>query len=100
MNITEETRLESFRKTDRISRQIEILGAFRENGAMTARECKDYLHRHDMNEVKPRITELCAKGLLYKIGTKYDPKTERMVAVYEACLPFMTFKERMEKYVK
>ena len=83
MSITEETRRESYQKTDCISRQIEVLGAFRENGPMTARECRDYLHRQDMNEVKPRITELCAKGLLTKTGKKYDDKTNRNVAVFD-----------------
>ena len=83
MNVTEQTRRDSYEKTDRAGRQIEIIEAFRQNGKMTVRECMEFLKRHDMNEVRPRITELCEKGMLVKTGTKYDTKTERMVTVYD-----------------
>ena len=39
MSVTEETRRESYYKTDRSTRQIEVLGAFRKYGKMTANEC-------------------------------------------------------------
>lgn len=84
MSVTEETRRESYYKTDRNTRQIEVLGAFRKYGKMTANECAKRLGYTDGNRVKPRITELKNKGLLFETGEKrYDPDTKRNGAVFD-----------------
>lgn len=51
---------------------------------MTAREVKDALGFDDMDAVRPRLTELCQKGILETVPDqkKYEPSTNRWVAVY------------------
>ena len=80
--ITAETRRESNRKTDKTTRQNMILAALG-NEEMTAREIAYKLHYTDLNAVKPRLTELMQLGVVEAIGKKYDPLTERNVAVYQ-----------------
>lgn len=82
--ITHETRRDSHRITDKSTRHRMILEAFRAHGEMTAREVGHALGFYDLNAVKPRITELCGKGLLVATGKKYDGKTKRTVATFAA----------------
>lgn len=49
---------------------------------MTAREVGYKLGHQDLNAVKPRLTELTAKGLLEVTGTKKDHVTNRQVSIY------------------
>lgn len=79
--ITAETRRESNRKTDKITRQLMILNALG-NEEMTAREIAYKLHFSDLNAVKPRLTELTKLGMIETAGKKYDSVTDRSVAVY------------------
>lgn len=79
--ITAETRRESNRKTDKITRQLVILEALG-NDEMTAREIAYKLHFTDLNAVKPRLTELVKLGKIKTSGKKYDTVTDRNVAVY------------------
>ena len=81
--ITAETRRESHYQTDKSTRYRLILEAYRQNGAMTAREVGQRLGFSDMNAVKPRITELCYRGRLIAVGKKFDSVTNRNVAVFE-----------------
>lgn len=83
MTITEETRRESNRKTDKTNRRKQILEIFRQYGELTARECLKKLHRRDMNYVRPRITELIKLGKLVTCGKKYDRATDRNVTVFK-----------------
>ena len=78
---TEETRFESFLKTDRNKRQQEILAAW-PNGPATASEIALKLGYVDLNAVKPRITELVRKGKLTEAGKKYDILTDRNVTCW------------------
>lgn len=80
--ITHETRRESYDKVDSQTRQRVILDAYSKYGDMTARECARLLGYHDLNAVKPRITELCKKGQLVAVEKRKDPLTDRNVAVF------------------
>lgn len=80
--ITHETRRESYNKVDAVTRQGIVLQTFRKFGDMTARECAAHLGFYDLNGVKPRITELCQKGILEAFTKQLDPITNRKVAVY------------------
>lgn len=77
---TKETRLESFLRTDRGTRQQMILSAW--EGPMTAREIARKLGFSDLNAVKPRITELAQSGELIEAGKKWDQLTDRTVTCW------------------
>lgn len=59
--ITEETRNESFLKTDRATRRSVILAALGDE-ELTARELLSRIGFNDMNFVRPRLTELMHSG--------------------------------------
>ena len=61
---------------------VEVL----EGKAMTAREIAYNICFTDLNAVKPRITELCRKGILRVCGTKKDKVTGRRVHIYERAI--------------
>ena len=82
--ITQETRRESNKMVDRLTRCRKIMEAYATYGPMTARECARKLGFTDLNAVKPRITELCQKGYLRACGKAYDGLTKRNVAVFAA----------------
>lgn len=65
-------------------RYKEIMKCYRMHGDMTARECKNRLSLEDMNQVRPRITELCKKPyeMLEIVGEKLDPVTKKTVSVF------------------
>ena len=48
---------------------------------MTDREVKDQMGFHDMNEVRPRITELVKYNLLHEVGKKKCPATNKSVRI-------------------
>lgn len=79
-SISQQTRRESLRATDRPTRYATILEHWR--GSMTAREIGYKLGYRDLNSVKPRITELVQQGKLLPVGKKYDTITERNVTVW------------------
>lgn len=81
--ITHETRRESNKMVDRLTRCRKIMEAYARYGPMTARECARKLGFTDLNAVKPRITELCQKGYLRACGKEYDSLTCRNVALFE-----------------
>lgn len=79
MKITNETRLESY--INRPSpRQREILSILER--PMSTREVMIALNYHDMNQVRPRMTELLEQGLIEAIEKATDPMTGRKVAVF------------------
>lgn len=80
--ITIETRRESHQKTEKPKRYDEILTVLTAGKELTAREIAYALRYSDLNAVKPRLTELCRKGTVEAVGKKYDPLTQRNVAVY------------------
>jgi len=63
-------------------REMEIYDAFLQNGAMTDRQVRDRLGKDDMNDVRPRISELVQRGLLIELPYKVlDYKTQIHVRV-------------------
>lgn len=79
--ITEETRNESFLKTDRATRRSIILAALGDE-ELTARELLSRIGFNDMNFVRPRLTELMQSGIVEAAGKKWDKITERNVTVF------------------
>ena len=67
--ITEETRNESFLKTDRATRRSIILAALGDE-ELTARELLSRIGFSDMNFVRPRLTELMQSGIVEAAGKK------------------------------
>lgn len=78
--ITNETRLESYiqRPVRRYDLILECMG----EREMTARMIATELGYSDLNAVKPRITELKAKGIIVACGKAYDTLTHRTVATF------------------
>ena len=58
---------------------LEVLGKDR---AMTAREIADELGFVERNSTAPRLSELEERGIVEKVGKKFDKVTKRMVTVY------------------
>lgn len=79
-NITQETRQESYLKTETGERCRMILNTL--DKPMTARQIAYRLGFKDLNNVKPRISEMLRKGTVEVVGKAYDEATERNVAVY------------------
>jgi hypothetical protein len=64
-------------------RQREILEAFKRYGGLTDRQCMTKLGYHDMNAVRPRITELINRGVLLEVSNPTCPVTKKTVRVCE-----------------
>ena len=84
MNITKETRMESYVQTmpDAPKRRQLIYTTLKENGPMTAPEIAKVLGFTDLNSVKPRLSELCKDGMVEAFGKQYNESTHRNNAVY------------------
>lgn len=54
---------------------------------MTDREILKALNRRDLNEVRPRITELVQAGKLREVGHKYDEYSGRPVRMVQPSNP-------------
>ena len=80
MDITKETKFESFLKTEPNKRCKLILSVLTK--PMTARQIAYALHFSDLNAVKPRLTEMVEAGLVEVTEKAYDETTGRNVAVY------------------
>ena len=64
------------------SREKEIIDSLEVLGRVTDRDIMEYLGYTDMNQVRPRITELINKaGLLEEIGFTHDPATDKKVRI-------------------
>lgn len=92
MNITEETRRESYNAIlpSLTDRQAAILKILQECGNMTAQEVAIELHRRgitpsdERNFAAPRLTELADTGLVQSVGKKVCGRSGRNVAVWAA----------------
>lgn len=94
MSITSQTRQLSFEdiKPKRLTKYIKILNVLG-NEQLTAREIMKRIGARDMNEVRPRITELCKEyHEMVACGEKFDNETRRTVAVFRRT----TEQEKME----
>ena len=82
--ITKETRLESYIKTETSPRKRMILKALHRHGQLTARQIGRCLGMLDLNGVKPRLSEMLAEGKVETCGKTYDQLTDRNVAIWKA----------------
>lgn len=92
--ITQKTRQLSFEdiKPKRLTKYIKILNVLG-NEQLTAREIMKRTDARDMNEVRPRITELCKDyHEMIACGEKLDNETNRTVAIFRRT----TEQEKME----
>lgn len=62
-------------------RALAVIGAVRHLGSATDRQIKDRLGFADMNAVRPRVTELVARGVLVECGDVRDEVTGKTVRV-------------------
>ena len=56
-------------------RQSEIIEALRDIKSGTAREIMHYLGYEELNEVRPRLTELKQKGIIHEVGKVKETRT-------------------------
>ena len=78
--ISKECQLESFKKLDNAKRCRMILSQL--DKPRTAREIAYRLGFSDLNAVKPRLTEMKARGTVEVIRKEKDSITNRNVSVY------------------
>jgi hypothetical protein len=64
-------------------RETEVFGAIARLGRPTARQILKFLERHDLNEVRPRISDLKKKGLIIETGKVRDEKSKKMVSTFQ-----------------
>ena len=83
MTITEQTRRDAHEeiKPVKTDRKMQILIALGDE-ALTAREIMDALGFSDMNQVRPRLTELMTEDRIEVSGKRQDYMTGRTVAVF------------------
>ena len=79
---TQETRFDSYMKTDTRNRKKQILQVL-SGKKLTARQICNNLKHTDMNFVRPRLTEMVKDGLLETCGSCYDELTERNVVIFK-----------------
>lgn len=80
------------KKKNKLTNYIKILNVLG-NEELTAREIKERVGATEMNEVRPRITELCKDyHEMIACGEKYDAGTNRTVALFRR-----TTKEEKER---
>ena len=83
-----ETRSEAHEKVDKKKRYSQIVECLLENGDLTAKECanimmmKGYIPTSERNFTAPRMTEMCATGLIDQVGRKKCAWTGKNVTVY------------------
>lgn len=89
MSITEETRRESYEKTDSTTISKRIVEVLEERGeALSAAEIARIMYAKHLipypvrQAVAPRLTELVDEGTVIVDGKAYDLETERNVAAY------------------
>ena len=80
--------VEAFRDLESFltGRRLEVYNWVKANGQATDRKIKNSLGYEDMNQVRPRISELVEFGAFKEVGRELDPKTNcrvRIVAINE-----------------
>ena len=71
---------ESHKRVDKVARQNAILDALAlENKPMTDRQIKNYLRMKDMNDIRPRVSELIDAFKLKEVGDTVCRETGRRV---------------------
>lgn len=80
-SITEENRRDAYES--RPSRRQNIILFILGDKEMTARQIAKAIGFTDLNQVKPRLTELMQAGVIDAIRKQRDPITGRNVSVYK-----------------
>lgn len=80
-SITEENRRDAYES--RPSRRQNIILFILGDNEMTARQIAKAIGFTDLNQVKPRLTELMQAGVIDAIRKQRDPITGRNVSVYK-----------------
>ena len=80
-SITEENRRDAYES--RPSRRQNIILFILGDNEMTARQIAKAIGLTDLNQVKPRLTELMQAGVIDAIRKQRDPITGRNVSVYK-----------------
>jgi len=62
-------------------RENEIMGFLTRHGPATDRKIKDCLGYKDMNNVRPRISDLIRDRFLHETGTEIDSETGKRVRI-------------------
>ncbi len=77
--------VEAYRKVqDKLTRKADIVGAYRRAGRpLTDRQVRDDLGLREMNDVRPRITELVKARKLVEVGKYKDEYTRTSVRLVE-----------------
>lgn len=90
MGITQETRRESYEKTDNVNMHGHVLRVLQScELPLTAREVAGQLYTEHIlpypsrGLIQPRITELVEDGKVVAVGKVYDQVTDRNVAAYK-----------------
>jgi predicted transcriptional regulator len=83
MSITQETRRESYDKTlVMLGPQLrKVFGAVVEHGPVSAWQLSAILKR-EVYQLRPRLTDLAAMGLIKATGTRHEDYTDRNEAVW------------------
>lgn len=89
MSITTETRRESYDliQSDASTRRKVILNYLREKGPHTAEEIMFGMGFSEPNQVRPRLTELKALGLVKATEKRRSRRTGKNTAIWEAVTP-------------
>ena len=87
--ITEQTRNESFKLTNRSVRYNQILEVLDDYKELSARQIAEILGYRDLNAVKPRITELQQNKIIEVSGVIKDDVTNRTVAMYRKVVNYV-----------
>ena len=67
----------------RSGRLREVLKCVKKWGPVTARQIMIILDRHDLNEVRPRISELLKDGIIYEYDKILDEYSGRRVSRFD-----------------
>lgn len=70
MSIRSENRLEAFQNVDKALMEAKVYEALRVNGPMSAEQIMDILGTSNPNNVRPRLTGLCKKGVIREAGKR------------------------------
>ena len=72
--------MSAYESLDGLSKRCrKVVGALSNLGVATDRAIKDYLMLPDMNNVRPRVTELLKEGLLEECGVELCSVTNKTV---------------------
>lgn len=88
MNITRETRNESYEKIDKKLREQQVLAILSDGKERTAKQVaiemmkRKFINNDDRNNASPRLTSLLEQRKVIVVGKELDEHTNKKVAVF------------------